>query len=437
VASASSWIRATDADDNDEVTAGLFVFVEEGTLQGDTGWVLSTDDSITVGTTDLTFVQFSGAGTYTAGAGLTLIGSEFAADFEDDDGDIQSLGTADAGTSDYVARADHVHPHGDLAGGSFHAAAIASGASGFMTGTDKAKLDGIASGAEVNQNAWGVVDINTGETTLTAAGDADTLKFVEAQVINIVGSAGDTITIGLSPGSNDQILRTVGGVAQWDDLPEAATTFLSLTDTPDTSYATHGGKFVRVNSTPDELEFVDLDDSMIDISGTHTGILSGATTLDDAMTALDDLDVVPSSASAGSTLYYNSGWVESNIIFNDHANAEVGINTQTPNATLHVEGSVSMKIVTVTANYDMTSGTNSDLHTLLCNNTTGSITVTLPAVASSAGRVYHIKKISGAGNDVVIDGSSSETIDGANTYTLDIQYEAVTVVCDGTAWYIV
>lgn len=72
--------RATDFDTDSEVTSGAFVFVEEGTTNADTGWALTTNNPITVGTTALTFSQFSGAGTYTAGTGLTLTGGVFAQD---------------------------------------------------------------------------------------------------------------------------------------------------------------------------------------------------------------------------------------------------------------------------------------------------------------------------------------------------------------------
>jgi len=68
-------VRATDADSNTEVTTGMFTFVSEGTVNADSGWVLSTNDTITLGTTALTFVQFSGAGQITAGAGLTKDGN--------------------------------------------------------------------------------------------------------------------------------------------------------------------------------------------------------------------------------------------------------------------------------------------------------------------------------------------------------------------------
>jgi hypothetical protein len=75
VASASGWTRATDANQDAEVTAGMFTFVEEGTANADAGFVLSTNGAITVGTTALSFSQFSGAGQITAGDGLSKTGN--------------------------------------------------------------------------------------------------------------------------------------------------------------------------------------------------------------------------------------------------------------------------------------------------------------------------------------------------------------------------
>lgn len=77
VHSSGALTRAADADSDDEVTAGLFTFVAEGSTYADTGWVITTNDAITVGTTGITFTQFSGAGQYTAGDGLTLTGTTF------------------------------------------------------------------------------------------------------------------------------------------------------------------------------------------------------------------------------------------------------------------------------------------------------------------------------------------------------------------------
>jgi hypothetical protein len=73
----TNWVltRATDADATVEVTSGLFTFVEQGASNADSGWILTTDGTITVGTTGLTFTQFSGAGQITAGSGLTKTGN--------------------------------------------------------------------------------------------------------------------------------------------------------------------------------------------------------------------------------------------------------------------------------------------------------------------------------------------------------------------------
>jgi hypothetical protein len=67
--------RAADADTNAEVTSGMFTFVSEGTVNGDSGWVLTTNDPITLGTTPLVFAQFSSAGTVLGGAGLLKTGN--------------------------------------------------------------------------------------------------------------------------------------------------------------------------------------------------------------------------------------------------------------------------------------------------------------------------------------------------------------------------
>jgi hypothetical protein len=77
VVASGAWIRATDADNSPagEVTSGMFTFVEQGTVNADSGWVLTTDGTITLDTTSLTFVQFSGAGQITAGDGLSKTGN--------------------------------------------------------------------------------------------------------------------------------------------------------------------------------------------------------------------------------------------------------------------------------------------------------------------------------------------------------------------------
>ena len=69
--------RASDYNSVPEVDAGDFVFVESGTINGKTGWV-QTNTIATIDSDAIEFTQFSGAGTYLAGNGLTLTGNSFS-----------------------------------------------------------------------------------------------------------------------------------------------------------------------------------------------------------------------------------------------------------------------------------------------------------------------------------------------------------------------
>jgi hypothetical protein len=71
VAASGAPARSSDADTAAEITASFAVFVEEGTVNTDSGWTLTNNGTITVGTSELSFTQFTGLGQITAGAGLT------------------------------------------------------------------------------------------------------------------------------------------------------------------------------------------------------------------------------------------------------------------------------------------------------------------------------------------------------------------------------
>jgi len=75
--------RATDFDADSEVTAGAFFFVEEGTTNGDSGFVVTSDDDITVDSSDIVFTQFSGTGQITAGDGLAKTGNDLSVNVDD------------------------------------------------------------------------------------------------------------------------------------------------------------------------------------------------------------------------------------------------------------------------------------------------------------------------------------------------------------------
>lgn len=107
----------------------------------------------------------------------------------------------------------------------------------------------------------------------------------------------------------------------------------------------------------------------------------------------------------------------------------IGITNGAGSITIKTSATVSTK----TGAYTATSNDN----VILCDATTAGFTLTLPAVASSSGTVYTIKKIDSSVNAVTIDANSTELIDGLQTFVLAYQFQSIDLVCNGSAWYIV
>lgn len=88
------------------------------------------------------------------------------------------------------------------------------------------------------------------------------------------------------------------------------------------------------------------------------------------------------------------------------------------------------------------TGTKTSGYTAVANDfvvadtTAGSFIITLPAAAANANAIIDVKNIGSAGNTLTVDGNGAETIDGALTFTMTAQYQSVTVICDGTQWWI-
>jgi len=93
------WIltRCGVCDEASEIP-GSYVFVKAGTTQESTGWVayVANPSTFIVGTDNITYFQFSGAGTFTAGTGLTLTGSAFSVNASQTQ--ITAVGTLSSGT---------------------------------------------------------------------------------------------------------------------------------------------------------------------------------------------------------------------------------------------------------------------------------------------------------------------------------------------------
>ncbi len=116
------------------------------------------------------------------------------------------------------------------------------------------------------------------------------------------------------------------------------------------------------------------------------------------------------------------------MFFMDAGTERVGIGTDTPASTHQIEGSKGWAVAAVssTGNLDETH------NVVLASNT---ITLTLPAAAGVAGRVYTIKNV-GTGV-ITVAGNGGENIDGAGSLNLAAQYDYVEIVSDGTQWYVI
>jgi hypothetical protein len=118
-------------------------------------------------------------------------------------------------------------------------------------------------------------------------------------------------------------------------------------------------------------------------------------------------------------------------------NVAIGVNTSS--SRLHVEGAMSTAIKTVTYG-DTVSGTYTVTprdSTLLGDATSGAISMSLPTVASCAGRIYIFKKIDNSVNSVILTPSDSAAIDGSPSYSLTSQYAMVRIQNDGVDWWII
>ena len=119
------------------------------------------------------------------------------------------------------------------------------------------------------------------------------------------------------------------------------------------------------------------------------------------------------------------------MFYLDGTNNEIGVNTSTPASGLEVNTSMGLKVSTITSATTLDQTHN----VVLCN--TGSYTVTLPAAADNTGKVYYLKNIDAEGDDITIDGNSSETIDGTTTFVLDPYKHAVRIISDGSNWHVI
>lgn len=191
-----TWSRAADADKDSQVTAGLFTFVAEGATHADSGWVLTTDDPITVNSTALSFSQFSGAGQITAGDGLTKTG-----------------GTIDFATADnsLTVNADDVVVN-------LNATYLGVGASGI----EFADI-GVAEIYVGDGGGTPTAVAMSGDTSISSAGAVTVLTPGTAGTTQTVKSTGSGVKVADSDGGNVLIAQGGGGDTEFKAISGDAT----------------------------------------------------------------------------------------------------------------------------------------------------------------------------------------------------------------------
>jgi hypothetical protein len=210
VASASGWTRSADMNTWAEVPSA-FTFIESGTTLSDTGWVCTSNQGGTIDVTPITWSQFSGAGSYLAGTGLTLTGNTFSI--------TNTAVTAAAyGSASQVATFT-VNAQGQLTLAASTSIAIA--ASQITSGTiDSARLSGAYTGITGLGTLLDLTVTNT--ITGSVSGNAGTAT-TATTATNLAGGASGSVpyqnapgaTSFLAVGANGQVLTLAAGVPTW------------------------------------------------------------------------------------------------------------------------------------------------------------------------------------------------------------------------------
>ncbi|HWP81443.1 MAG TPA: hypothetical protein VNN76_02195 [Bacteroidota bacterium] len=113
----------------------------------------------------------------------------------------------------------------------------------------------------------------------------------------------------------------------------------------------------------------------------------------------------------------------------DSKNHRVGIRVQNPNSTLHVGGSLSLKVVKVAQDYTVSD------ETVILTEISGDLgRITLPDASTVLGRIYFFKYVSGA--SVEINTVPEQLIDGNPIYSLNSVSDSVTIISDGSNWHV-
>ncbi|HAZ11736.1 MAG TPA: hypothetical protein DCY86_03030 [Bdellovibrionales bacterium] len=143
-----------------------------------------------------------------------------------------------------------------------------------------------------------------------------------------------------------------------------------------------------------------------------------------------DFDFVAPSVSSNSDAPNQMGL----IVFNGEENAFYGRGEGSGASAWNKlsNDSTSFTLATKSGDYQVTD--TDGYSTILVNDTSPNVTITLPAAASNTNRKLIIKNVSTEKGKVTIDGYNSEVIDGRASIDLDFKNASIEIHSDGTSW---
>jgi hypothetical protein len=166
------------------------------------------------------------------------------------------------------------------------------------------------------------------------------------------------------------------------------------------------------------------------MTGSNTNVRIGDNTAANAKLSVAGTTLINTNTDNGVDKLQVNGSIYSSSTLKGNDISIVGTGTiPTLTSTQFLTQSFSAQTNAKTANY------TTAFNDYFIDCTSGTFTVTLQAAASYQGRVLIIKN-SGAGT-ITVDGNGAETIDGAATYSLAVQYATVQIMSDGTNWKII
>lgn len=291
---------------------------------------------------------------------------------------------------------------------------------GFLTYSDWQKIQSgiqtITIGAVAstpNVNGASISSDSTSRTIILHPADGTNAGIVTAGTQTFGGDKTFNGTVTLNNVANnstvDSVLVIENGVIQKRQVSSAA----------------FGNAIRSINNNRDTAQVFAFRNSGSDLTVSTNGTDSVLLNVPDAGTGARGVVTTAVQTFAGSKTFQDSVAAAKAILVGGSGHA---------NSTVQVDGSIAMTIKTITSSYTA-DGTD---NTILANTSTAAITLTLPAPASFAGRIYTIKKIGNGGIDKELTITpTSGTIDGGSNYVIYNDWTFVTLQTDGSNWYII